>query len=153
VIDLDKVRQLCASIAERTGPDGHPDVLTLLAAMSDTLDAFEAERREHAQWAFNAGQATGEYLRERDDELKTARGEVERLQAELDRAITRANHNARLAADNADERDTATRRERERIANWFLAEGERWRINNDTEAECEYDRAADMVRDSAGGEG
>jgi hypothetical protein len=105
----DLLRALCASIAERTGPDGHPDVLTLLAAMSDTLD------------------------------------EAARLQAELDRAIARANRNARLAADCAD-------RERERIADWFTAEGDRWRVTNNTAVECEYDRAAQMVRDSAGGD-
>src|SRR5207248_1039038 len=110
-VDLDEARRLCEAIAERNGPDGHPDVLTLLAAMSDTLD------------------------------------EAGRLRAELGRAITRANRNARLAADIADERDTATNRERERIANWFSAEADLWRIKNNTEAQCEYDRAAQMVRD------
>jgi hypothetical protein len=72
------------------------------------------------------------------------------LMGELDRAVARANLNARLAADCADERDTATERERERIADWFTAEGDQWRINNNTVAECEYDRAAQMVRDGAG---
>lgn len=92
-LDLDAIRRLCASIAERIGPNGDPDALTLLAAMSDTLAAFERERREHAQWAFEAGQATGEHLRERDDEIKAARAEVERLRAALqvcEHVLTRA---------------------------------------------------------------
>lgn len=95
--------------------------------------------------------------------LPAALDEIERLQAELtslsehavalaasrDHYLGQANRNARLAADMRDERDTAITRERERIANWFTAEGDMWRIKNATEAQCEYDRAAQMVRDSA----
>lgn len=82
----------------------------------------------------------------------TLLAEITRLQADLAREREAANRNARLAADMRDERDTATARERERIADWFTQEGDIWRLKNATDAQCEYDRAAEMVRDSAGSE-
>ncbi len=155
-VNLDAVRQRYTA---------DPDVLSLADEVATMRALFDLQWRRMteatARWRAEDPDARAQVMPDLGALLQWLMGEQDRrheakaaavihLQAELDRAITRANHNARLAAD---ERDVAAQRERERIADWFAAEGDHWRIKNNTEARCEYDHAAQMIRDGAGGGG
>lgn len=90
---VDKLRELRDSIAERNGPDGHPDVQTLLCAMSDTL--AEAERlqaevdrlaSELAEVKVRLGTAQTAYLAQAQ-ELAEVRGDAAELLVARDSAL------------------------------------------------------------------
>lgn len=97
-LDLDEIReQMDRALAFiRSGAPASeiarmPSMFLAVGAMPALVDevarlrkVIERERTEHAQWAFAAGQGTGEYI-----------GQLQERVAELERALTRAENEAK----------------------------------------------------------